>query len=157
MENKSFKYQSTKLAYINFFCVVLKSSPGIFYSNFIQNNNLKNFFKILDNFKSSKQEIRETIGKMVVQFITIVTTREDNKNNYPYGIYMHVYSQYEAHLRDNNDIPNNINIFSGMCTILMAIYLSYPVFFKNKFLYTTLLKIILSKLSLLISYRIYIK
>ena len=139
IENKSFKYESTKLAYIQFFCVVLKSAPAIFYSNFIQNNNLKNFWKIMDNFKSSKQEIRETIGKMVVQYISMVTNREkDMRNNYPLGIYMHVQDQYEKHLKDNNDIPNNINIFSGLCTILMAIYLAYPIFFKNQYLYTTL-------------------
>ena len=139
-DNKSFKYESTKLAYIQFFCVVLKSAPAIFYSNFIQNNNLKNFWKILDNFRSSKQEIRQIIGKMVVQFVYMVTNREkDMRNNYPLAIYMHVHSQYEKHLSDNNDIPNNVNIFSGLCTVLLAIYISFPIFFKNQYLYNTLL------------------
>ena len=96
IENKTFKYESTKLAYIQFFCIVLKSAPGIFYSNFIQNNNLKNFLKILDNFKNSRQEIRQIIGKIVVYFISMVTNRErDMKNNYPLAIYTHVYTEYE--------------------------------------------------------------
>ena len=34
-DNKTFKYESSKLAYIQFFCIVLKSAPAIFYSNFI--------------------------------------------------------------------------------------------------------------------------
>ena len=96
IENKTFKYESTKLAYIQFFCIALKSAPGIFYSNFIQNNNLKNFLKILDNFKNSRQEIRQIIGKIVVYFISMVTNRErDMKNNYPLAIYTHVYTEYE--------------------------------------------------------------
>ena len=140
-ENKTFKYESTKLAYIQFFCIVLKSAPGVFYSNFIQNNNLKNFFKILDNFKNSKQEIREIIGKIVIYFISMVTNREkDMRNNYPFAIYIHAYSDYEKHLSENHDVPNNINIFSGFCTILLAIYYSYPIFFKNQYLYTSLVK-----------------
>ena len=138
-DNKTFKYESSKLAYIQFFCIVLKSAPAIFYSNFIHNNNIKNFWKILDNFKSSKQEIRQIIGQMVIQFISMVTNREkDMRNNYPSTIYLHVYDQYEKHLKENNDIPNNINLFSGLCTILLAINISYPIFFRNQYLYTTL-------------------
>ena len=137
-ENKGFKYESNKFAYIQFFSVVLKSAPAIFYSNFIQNN-IKNFLKILDNFKSSKQEIRIIIGKIMIQFISMVTYREkEMRNNYPSIIYIHAYSQYEKHLKENNDIPNNINLFSGLCTILIAIYLAYPAFYKNQYLYTTL-------------------
>ena len=137
-ENKGFKYESNKFAYIQFFSVVLKSAPAIFYSNFIQNN-IKNFLKILDNFKSSKQEIRIIIGKMVMQFTSMVTNREkEMRNNYPSIIYIYVYSQYEKHLKENNDIPNNNNLFSGLCTILIAIYLAYPAFYKNQYLYSTL-------------------
>ena len=139
VDKKNFKYETTKLSYIQFFYVVLKSAPTIFYSYFTQNNNMKSFWKILDNFKSSKQEVRTTIGKIIVQFISLVTNRDkEMKYNYPSSIYMHVYSQYEKHLKENNDAPSNLNLYSGLCIVLIAIYLSFPVFFKNKYLYSSL-------------------
>ena len=60
------------------------------------------------------------------------------KYNYPSSIYIHCYSQYEKHLKENNDTPNNLNLFSGLCVVLIAIYLSFPIFFKNKYLYNAL-------------------
>ncbi len=143
-DSKNLKYENTKYAYIQFFCVVLKSAPTIFYSNFIQGNNIRNFLKILENFKSSKIEIRQIIGQLVVQIISMVTNREkEMKNNYPSTIYIQLYSQYEKHLQENGDIPNNLNLFSGFITILISIYLSYPIFFKNQYLYSSLVKNIL--------------
>ena len=41
VDKKNFKYETTKLSYIQFFYVVLKSAPTIFYSYFTQNNNSK--------------------------------------------------------------------------------------------------------------------
>ena len=138
-DKRSFKYETTKLSYIQFFFTVLKSSPAIFYSYFTQNNNMKSFWRILDNFQSSKQEVRIIIGKLIMQFISMITNRDkEMKYNYPSSIYIHIYSQYEKHLKENNDTPNNLNLFSGLCIVLIAIYLSFPVFFKNKYLYSAL-------------------
>ena len=139
VDKNCFKYETTKLSYIQFFYSVLKSAPAIFYSYFTQNNNMKSFWKILDNFKSSKQEVRIIIGKLIMQFISMVTNRDkEMKYNYPSSIYIHCYSQYEKHLKENNDTPNNLNLFSGLCVVLIAIYLSFPIFFKNKYLYNAL-------------------
>ena len=45
-DKRGFKYETTKLSYIQFFLTVLKSSPAIFYSYFTQNNNMKSFWRI---------------------------------------------------------------------------------------------------------------
>ena len=51
----------------------------------------------MDNFKSSKQEIRQIIGQMVIQFISMVTNREkDMRNNYPSTIKKNPIGVYET-------------------------------------------------------------
>jgi len=56
-ENKSFKYENTKFAYIQFLCVIIQSAPLVAFGKLIQPNTFNIFLKILDNFKDPKIEI----------------------------------------------------------------------------------------------------
>ena len=155
-ENKSFKYENTKFAYIQFLCVIIQNSPLVAFAKLIQPNTFNIFLRILDNFKDPKIEIRITIGELVVQFIYMLANRDKNmKSNYIAALFTYIFNQYEKHLKENNDIPNNINIFSGLTVIIQKVYIASPSFLKNESIYINLLKnIIKSKNSKNISLKI---
>lgn len=140
-ENKSFKYENTKFAYIQFLCVIIQNSPLVAFGKLIQPNAFNIFLRILDNFKDPKIEIRITIGELVAQFINMLSNRDKNmKTNYIAALYTYIFNQYERHLKENNDVPNNINLFSGLAIILQKIYIASPSFLKNESIYTNLIK-----------------
>ena len=143
-ENKSFKYENTKFAYIQFLCVIIQSAPLVAFGKLIQPNTFNIFLKILDNFKDPKIEIRITIGELVGQFIHMLANRDKNmKNNYIAVLYNYVFTQYEKHLKDNNDSPSNLNILSGLTIILQKIHISSPIFLKNESIYNNLVNSII--------------
>ena len=143
-ENKSFKYENTKFAYIQFLCVIIQSAPLVAFGKLIQPNTFNIFLKILDNFKDPKIEIRITIGELVGQFIHMLANRDKNmKNNYIAVLYNYVFTQYEKHLKDNNDSPSNLNILSGLTIVLQKIHISSPIFLKNESIYNNLVNSII--------------
>ena len=138
-ENKCFKYENTKFAYIQLLCIIIQNTPLVAFGKLIQNNTFNIFLGILDNFKDSKIEIRITIGELVGQFINMLANRDKNmKQNYIAALFNYIFTQYEKHLKDNSDLPNNINLISGLTIILQKIYVSSPIFLKNESIYNNI-------------------
>ena len=142
-EGKMFKYENTKFAYIQFLCVIIQNASLLAFGKLIQPNSINTFLKILDNFKDPKIEIRITIGELVLQFIYMLSNRDKGmKTHYINVIYHYIFTQYEKYVKESNDIPNNINIFSGLTIILQKIYIASPTFLKNDSIYINLVNII---------------
>lgn len=142
-EGKIFKYENTKFAYIQFLCVIIQNASLVAFGKLIQLNCLNTFLKILDNFKDPKIEIRISIGELVLQFIYMLSNRDKGiKTHYINIIFKYLFEQYEKHVKENNDIPNNIYIFSGLTIILQKIYIASPTFLKNKSIYNNLVNYI---------------
>ena len=138
-ENRNFKYENSKFAYIQLLCVIIQNAPLMAFGKLIPQYTFNLFLKIIDNFKDQKIEIRITIGELVSQFIYMLGSRDKNmKNNYTAVFYNYIFTQYEKHLKDNNEIPSNINLFSGFTIILQKLYNVSPVFFKNESIYISL-------------------
>ena len=141
-ENRNFKYENTKFAYLQFLCVIIQNAPLVAFGKFSPPNSFINLFmKILDNFKDPKIEIRITTGELIGRFMNLLANRDKNiKEYYIKTIYKYVFNEYEKHIKDNNDIPNNSNLFSGLITILQKIYIAFPSFLKSPSIYMNLLK-----------------
>ena len=138
-ENKGFKFENSRFAFLQLLCVIIQNAPLVAFGKLFQQNNFNIFLKILDNFKDPKIEIRITVGELVGQFIYMLGNRDkDMKNNYMAVLFNYIFTQYEKHLKDNSDIPNNINLFSGLTIILQKIYIISPSFLKNESIYNNL-------------------
>ena len=143
-KDRNFKYENTRFSYIQLLGIIIQNAPMMAFGKLIQQYNFNIFLKILDNFKDPKIEIRITIGELVTQFINMLGNRDKNmKKNYIAVLFTYIFAQYEKHLKENNDIPNNINILSGLGIILQKIYIVSPVFLKNESIYINLMNNIL--------------
>ena len=107
-KDRNFKYENTRFSYIQLLCIIIQNAPMMAFGKLIQQYNFNIFLKILDNFKDPKIEIRITIGELVTQFINMLGNRDkDMKKHYIAALFTYIFAQYEKHLKENNDIPNN--------------------------------------------------
>ena len=143
-ENRSFKYENTRFAYMQLLCIIIQNAPMMAFGKLLQQDTFKIFLNILNNFKDPKLEIRITVGELLTQFLNMLGNRDkDMKTNYINVLFNYIFTQYEKHLKENNDIPTNINLISGLTIILQKIYNVSPIFFKNDSIYINLVNSIL--------------
>ena len=136
---KNNKNENYLFASILFLCKIIENASLFAYSKITEKPNFNIFTSIIDNFKDSKYEVRFAVGELIKQFNHMLINR-DYKTKYAYEqiIYYKVFDVYKKDLKDNNNIPNNLNIILGFIEVLRNIYISEPLFLKNEKIYVDL-------------------
>ena len=136
---KNFKNENYLFASLLFLCKIIENSSLFAYSKITEKPNFSIFMNIIDNFKDPKYEVRYAVGELIKQFNHMLVNR-DYKTKYSYEqmIYYKVFRVYTNHLKENYDIPSNINIILGLIEVLKNIYISEPLFLKSDKIYVNL-------------------
>ena len=137
----SFKYENTKFALIQYLCKIMENSSLYIFNKIKQKNNFEIFLGILDYYKDPKPEIRYITGELIKQFIQVLNERDiKTKKEYLTIVYNYLYSQFLIHCQENNNIPTNSDLVSGIIIILQKIYFTELSFFKDEQLYKKLVE-----------------
>ena len=128
-KNKNENYIFASILYL---CKIIENSSLFVYSKITEPKNFEIFKKIVNYFKDPKYEVRYAVGELIKQFNHMLMNR-DSKTKYSYEqlIFYNILETYNKHLKDNNDLPTNIHLVSGMFEVLKKIYISEPYFLKK--------------------------
>ena len=115
-KNKNENYIFASILYL---CKIIENSSLFVYSKITEPKNFEIFKKIVNYFKDPKYEVRYAVGELIKQFNHMLMNR-DSKTKYSYEqlIFYNILETYNKHLKDNNDLPTNIHLVSGMFEVL---------------------------------------
>lgn len=126
-------HDNIKFALISLLAKIIENSSLFAYNKITEQATFANFKKVVDNLKDNKYEVRYAVGELIYQFYHMLKNR-DYKTKYSYEqmIYFHIFNIYFSHLKENNDVPNNLNIVLGIIEAMRKIYISEPLYFKDE-------------------------
>ena len=139
---KNIKNENFIFASILFICKIIENSSLFAYNKLTEQKNFGILKNIINNYKDPKYEVRFAVGELIRQFNHMLVNR-DYKTKYSYEqmIYYHVIEDFQKHLKDNNNIPNNINLVLGFIEVIKNIFISDPLFLKNEKMYLNLVEL----------------
>ena len=140
-DSKNNKNDNYLFASILFLCKIIENASLFAYSKITEKSNFSIFKKIIENFKDPKYEVRFAVGELIKQFNYMLMSRDyQTKYSYQQMIFYLVINTYNIHLKENNDVPSNLNLVLGVIEVLKKIYISDPLYLKNEEKYIELVK-----------------
>ena len=144
LDPKNIKNENLIFASILLLCKIIENSSLFAYNKITEQSNFVIFQKILENFKDQKYEVRFAVGELIKQFNHMIMNRDyKTKFSYEQLIFYRILDIYKAHLKENNDAPNNLNFFLGLIEVVRNIHISEPSFLKNKDQYKLLTELLM--------------
>ena len=131
-DSKNNKNDNYLFASILFLCKIIENASLFAYTKITEKPNFAIFKTIIGNFKDPKYEVRFAVGELIKQFNHMLKNRDfQTKYSYQQMIFYLVTNTYKKHLKENNDVPSNLNLILGFIEVLRNIYISEPLFLKN--------------------------
>ena len=141
-EQKNAKMEQKKFYKILLLSKIIENCSLFAYNIIIKEENLKNFQKIIRNFKDPEISVKYAVGELIKQFNYILKDRDyESKTKYQAIIFDIIFSELKNNLKESNGELNNYYLISGIFMILKNLCYSEPLLLiKNEDRYSTLLK-----------------
>ena len=144
LDLKNIKNENFVFSSILLLCKIIENASLFAYNKITEPSNFVIFQKIIENYKDQKYEVRFAVGELIKQFNHMIKNRDyKTKFSYEQLVFYRVIDIYKAHLKENNDAPNNLYYYLGLIEVARNIYISDPSFLKNQDQYRILFELLM--------------
>ena len=121
-EQKNKQNENSKFDYILLFCKIVENSPTLTFKKISETATFEIVKVIILNYKDPRNEVKYVVGELIKQLYYLMLNRASNSNsNFEDNIFGKIKESFLAHLKDNNDIPNDFHLISGFIEVLLKL------------------------------------